>query len=109
MCLALLIGALWGSLPVQGLSGLLFAIAAIAGLQSGFLQVWLSIDPEDYGGALTLLFEGAMPTFALFMVRRSRRSVCCCRLLAQAASLRIRHMQLAHAGAVAGNEAYDTV
>jgi ABC-type dipeptide/oligopeptide/nickel transport system permease component len=69
VCLALIIGVIWGLLPMQGVSGLFFAVAAAAALQSGFLQVWLQIDPEDFGGALNLLKEGAMPTLSLFLVR----------------------------------------
>ena len=61
-------GIIFGVLPLVGVAG--FATFAVASSALVFLYVQSRyvLDVESYGGITTLLQEGAMPSFALFML-----------------------------------------
>ncbi|KAM7446071.1 hypothetical protein ABFA07_005540 [Porites harrisoni] len=66
--LAILLGIIWGILPLKGI----LAIGLFALLNAGILYIYFTnfqkIDEEEYGGPWELTKEGFMTSFALFLV-----------------------------------------
>lgn len=66
--LAILLGIIWGLLPLKGI----LAIALFALINAGVLYIYFTnfqkIDEEEYGGPWELTKEGFMTSFALFLV-----------------------------------------
>lgn len=66
--LAIILGIIWGLLPLKGI----LAIALFALINAGVLYIYFTnfqkIDEEEYGGPWELTKEGFMTSFALFLV-----------------------------------------
>lgn len=66
--LAILLGIIWGILPLKGI----LAIGLFALINAGVLYIYFTnfqkIDEEEYGGPWELTKEGFMTSFALFLV-----------------------------------------
>ena len=64
----MVLGVIWGVLPLEGFLG----IAGFSLISAGFLYLYFSnylqIDEKEYGGTWELTKEGFMTSFALFMV-----------------------------------------
>ncbi|XP_066997976.1 GEL complex subunit OPTI [Anabrus simplex] len=66
--LGIVIGLLWGLIPLKGLIALLLFVLVNAGLIYIYFTNFQSIDEEEYGGAWELTKEGFMTSFAGFLV-----------------------------------------
>ncbi|KAM7458859.1 hypothetical protein BLSTO_00390 [Blastocystis sp. subtype 1] len=64
---ALVIGIVWGILPFTGAFGLLTGVVASFGIPLLYANRYLRVNTEDFD-VMTILSEGAMPTFALFLL-----------------------------------------
>jgi hypothetical protein len=67
--IALVLGAIWGAAPIEGLSSGVGAVMGGALLSTLFLRHYLCIFEDDFGGALEVLKQGAGPAIFLFLVR----------------------------------------
>jgi hypothetical protein len=54
---------------LDGASGLIAGVAAVIGLSTLFVQYYLRVDDEAYGGLTSLLLDSAYVAFAAFLVR----------------------------------------
>jgi hypothetical protein len=54
---------------LDGASGLIAGVAAVIGLSTLFVQYYLRVDEEAYGGLTSLLLDSAYVAFAAFLVR----------------------------------------
>ncbi|XP_029184359.1 respirasome Complex Assembly Factor 1-like [Acropora millepora] len=66
--LAILLGIVWGILPLKGILAIGFFAAANAGVLYVYFTSYQKVDEEDYGGPWELTKEGFMTSFALFLV-----------------------------------------
>ncbi|XP_069691859.1 GEL complex subunit OPTI [Periplaneta americana] len=66
--LGIIIGLLWGLIPLKGFVALLLFVLVNAGLIYIYFSNFQSIDEEEYGGAWELTKEGFMTSFAGFLV-----------------------------------------
>jgi len=66
--LGIILGLLWGLLPLKGFLGLVL----FAGISAGIVYVWITavqgIDEAEYGGAWELTKEGFLTSAAGFLV-----------------------------------------
>jgi len=66
--LGILLGLVWGLLPLKGFLGLVL----FAGLSAGIIYVWITavqgVDEAEYGGAWELTKEGFLTSAAGFLV-----------------------------------------
>lgn len=61
-------GLIWG-FYVDGATGLIAGIAIMTGITALFVQTYLRIDDEAYGGLGSLLLDSAYVAIAAFLVR----------------------------------------
>lgn len=66
--LAILLGIIWGILPLKGILAIGFFAAVNAGVLYVYFTSYQKVDEEDYGGPWELTKEGFMTSFALFLV-----------------------------------------
>jgi len=66
--LALLMGLVWGFLPLTGILGIILYVAATTLLLNSYVGGYQKQDIEEFGGFMTLAQEGFMSAFATFMV-----------------------------------------
>ncbi|KAJ9582256.1 hypothetical protein L9F63_003385 [Diploptera punctata] len=66
--LGIIIGLLWGLIPLKGFVALLLFVLVNAGLIYIYFANFQSVDEEEYGGAWELTKEGFMTSFAGFLV-----------------------------------------
>ncbi|KAK7868707.1 hypothetical protein R5R35_008233 [Gryllus longicercus] len=66
--LGIIIGLVWGLIPLKGFIALLLFVLVNAGLIYIYFTNFQSIDEEEYGGAWELTKEGFMTSFAGFLV-----------------------------------------
>ncbi|KAK6632784.1 hypothetical protein RUM43_013555 [Polyplax serrata] len=66
--IGILVGIVWGLIPLKGFVALLLFALVNAGLIYVYFSSFQSIDEEEYGGAWELTKEGFMTSFAGFLV-----------------------------------------
>lgn len=66
--LALLVGLVWGFLPLTGILGIILYVAATTLLLNSYVGGYQKQDVEEFGGFMSLAQEGFMSAFATFMV-----------------------------------------
>ncbi|XP_075224395.1 GEL complex subunit OPTI isoform X1 [Lycorma delicatula] len=66
--LGIIVGILWGLIPMKGFLALLLFVLVNAVVIYLYFSSFQSIDEEEYGGAWELLKEGFMTSFAGFLV-----------------------------------------
>ena len=66
--LGIVVGILWGLIPLKGFVALLLFALVNAGLIYMYCTSFQKIDEEEYGGAWELTKEGFMTSFAGFLV-----------------------------------------
>ncbi|GLH15721.1 26S proteasome regulatory subunit 8 [Gryllus bimaculatus] len=66
--LGIIIGLVWGLIPLKGFIALLLFVLVNAGLIYIYFTNFQSIDEEEYGGAWELTKEGFMTSFAGFLM-----------------------------------------
>ncbi|XP_049860903.1 respirasome Complex Assembly Factor 1 [Schistocerca gregaria] len=66
--LGIVIGLLWGLIPLRGFIGLFLFVLINAGLIYIYFTNFQNIDEEEYGGAWEITKEGFMTSFAGFLV-----------------------------------------
>lgn len=66
--LGIIIGLLWGLIPLKGFIALMLFVLVNAGLIYIYFSNFQSVDEEEYGGAWELTKEGFMTSFAGFLV-----------------------------------------
>lgn len=66
--LGIIVGILWGLIPLKGFMALLLFVVVNAGVIYVYFTSFQSIDEEEYGGAWELTKEGFMTSFAGFLV-----------------------------------------
>jgi len=67
-CLGLLLGVVWGFVPLNGFIGLLLFAVVNAGLLYLYFNGFQQVDEEVFGGPFELTKEGFMTSFAGFLV-----------------------------------------
>ncbi|KAF4530372.1 hypothetical protein B566_EDAN018426 [Ephemera danica] len=66
--LGILIGIVWGILPLKGIVALILFVVVNAGLIYLYFSTFQNVDEEEFGGAWELTKEGFMTSFASFLV-----------------------------------------
>lgn len=66
--LALVLGMIWGLLPLTGIFGILLYVAATTLMLNSYVTSFQKQDIEDYGGFMDVAKEGFMSAFATFLV-----------------------------------------
>ncbi|CAH1779020.1 unnamed protein product [Owenia fusiformis] len=66
--LGLLLGCVWGILPLKGFVGLLLFFAINSLIVYVYFNSFQKVDEEEYGGLGEILKEGLMTSFATFLV-----------------------------------------
>ncbi|XP_053309772.1 respirasome Complex Assembly Factor 1 [Spea bombifrons] len=66
--LAIILGVIWGIVPLKGFVGIAIFCALNAGLLYLYFSSFQQVDEEEYGGTWELTKEGFMTSFALFLV-----------------------------------------
>ncbi|CAI8010276.1 Respirasome Complex Assembly Factor 1 [Geodia barretti] len=66
--LCLLLGLVWGIIPLQGYVGMTLFLAVNGGAVYSYCALYQRVEEEEYGGIWELLKEGFMTSFALFLV-----------------------------------------
>ncbi|KAJ8919963.1 hypothetical protein NQ315_006492 [Exocentrus adspersus] len=66
--LGVILGIIWGLLPLKGVLGLLLFVLINAGAIYFYFSNFQSVDEDEYGGAWELTKEGFMTSFAGFLV-----------------------------------------
>ncbi|KDR15294.1 uncharacterized protein C20orf24 homolog [Zootermopsis nevadensis] len=66
--LGIIIGLLWGLIPLKGFIALLLFVLVNAGLVYMYFTNFQGVDEEEYGGAWELTKEGFMTSFAGFLM-----------------------------------------
>ncbi|MEE6506576.1 hypothetical protein FKM82_007736 [Ascaphus truei] len=66
--LAIILGVIWGVVPLKGFVGIAVFCLINAGLLYLYFSSFQQIDDEEYGGTWELTKEGFMTSFALFLV-----------------------------------------
>uniref|UniRef100_A0A8C4Q2H2 RAB5 interacting factor n=1 Tax=Eptatretus burgeri TaxID=7764 RepID=A0A8C4Q2H2_EPTBU len=75
--LGLVLGIVWGVLPLRGFVGILLFCAISAGLLYLYFSNFQNVDEEEFGGTWELTKEGFMTSFSLFLVKGTE-NVCFC-------------------------------
>ncbi|XP_039285036.1 respirasome Complex Assembly Factor 1 [Nilaparvata lugens] len=66
--LGIIVGVLWGLIPLKGYLALLLFVLVNAGVIYVYFSTFQTVDEEEYGGAWELTKEGFMTSFAGFLV-----------------------------------------
>ncbi|XP_073998223.1 GEL complex subunit OPTI [Rhodnius prolixus] len=66
--LGIIVGIIWGLIPLKGFVALLLFALVNAGLVYLYFSSFQCVDEEEYGGAWELTKEGFMTSFAGFLV-----------------------------------------
>jgi hypothetical protein len=66
---ALIVGVVWGMVPMEGAGAIASGVAAVAFASLLFVRKVLRVDEELFGGSFSLLQHGAAPAFSTFLVR----------------------------------------
>jgi hypothetical protein len=66
--LCLVLGLVWGVIPLHGYVGMTLFLAVSAGVVYSYFALYQRVEEEEYGGAWELLKEGFMTSFAVFLV-----------------------------------------
>ncbi|XP_072947321.1 GEL complex subunit OPTI [Epargyreus clarus] len=66
--MGIILGLLWGVLPLKGFLGLLLFVTVNAAVIYFYMYNFQGIDEEEYGGVWELTKEGFMTSFAGFLV-----------------------------------------
>ena len=68
--LGVVLGVVWGLVPITGLAGHLLFAALSALILFMYYTKYLGVDDEDekYGGRWELIIEGLWPSYALFLI-----------------------------------------
>lgn len=66
--IGLLLGLLWGLIPLNGFIGLALFVLLNAGIIYFYFSNFQNVDEEEYGGAWEICKEGFMTSFAGFLV-----------------------------------------
>jgi hypothetical protein len=66
--LSLILGMLWGVVPLTGAIGMILYLLLSSGFVYLYCTVYQGVDEEEVGGAWELVKEGFMTSFAMFMV-----------------------------------------
>ena len=66
--LGLILGIVWGLIPLKGLIGLILFFAVNVGIIYFYYNSYQKIDDEEYGGPSEILKEGLMTSFSTFLV-----------------------------------------
>ncbi|KPP60292.1 hypothetical protein Z043_121717, partial [Scleropages formosus] len=66
--IAVILGIIWGIVPLKGFLGIAIFCIINAGLLYVYFSSFQQVDEEEYGGTWELTKEGFMTSFALFLV-----------------------------------------
>ena len=66
--LGLVIGLVWGILPLKGMLGMILFFAINALIVYCYSIMYQRIDEEEFGGFMEILKEGMMTSFASFLI-----------------------------------------
>ncbi|XP_050518436.1 respirasome Complex Assembly Factor 1 [Diabrotica virgifera virgifera] len=66
--LGIILGIIWGLIPLKGLLGLMLFALINAGIMYFYFNSFQNVDEDEYGGAWELTKEGFMTSFAGFLV-----------------------------------------
>lgn len=66
--LGLVIGLVWGVLPLKGMLGMILFFAINALIVYCYSIMYQRIDEEEFGGFMEILKEGMMTSFASFLI-----------------------------------------
>jgi len=66
--IGVLVGVLWGVIPIKGLVGIILFVAVNMAIVYFYFSVFQRVDEEEYGGVSEILKEGLMTSFATFFV-----------------------------------------
>lgn len=66
--LGIIVGVIWGLVPLKGFIALLLFALVNAGLIYVYFSSFQAVDEEEFGGAWELTKEGFMTSFAGFLV-----------------------------------------
>ncbi|XP_076109702.1 GEL complex subunit OPTI-like isoform X2 [Mytilus galloprovincialis] len=66
--LGLILGIVWGLIPLKGIIGLVLFLAVNVGIVYFYYNSFQKIDDEEYGGPSEILKEGLMTSFSTFVV-----------------------------------------
>jgi len=66
--LGVVLGLIWGLLPLKGVAGLATFVAINAGTLYVYSTNFQKVDEEEYGGALEMTKEGFLTSSAAFLV-----------------------------------------
>lgn len=66
--LGLILGIIWGLIPLKGIIGLILFFAINVGIVYVYYNSFQKIDDEEYGGPSEILKEGLMTSFSTFLV-----------------------------------------
>jgi hypothetical protein len=73
--LGIIIGLVWGLIPLKGFIALLLFVLVNAGLIYLYFTNFQHVDEEEYGGSWELTKEGFMTSFAGFLVRTNLKDM----------------------------------
>ncbi|XP_077982095.1 GEL complex subunit OPTI-like [Glandiceps talaboti] len=66
--ISIVLGAVWGFIPLTGIIGLGLFGAVNAGATYVYTMSFQRVDEDEYGGVWEIIKEGFMSSFAMFMV-----------------------------------------
>ncbi|XP_064599304.1 GEL complex subunit OPTI-like [Liolophura sinensis] len=66
--MGLVLGVVWGIIPLKGLMGLLLFFLVNSAIIYFYYSSFQKVDEEEYGGATEILKEGLMTSFSAFLV-----------------------------------------
>jgi hypothetical protein len=66
--IGVLIGIIWGVVPLKGILGILLFLAVNVAIVYAYYSLFQRVNEEDFGGVSEILKEGLMTSFATFIV-----------------------------------------
>jgi len=66
--IGVLIGVVWGVVPMKGILGILLFLAVNVAIVYAYYSLFQRINEDDFGGVSEILKEGLMTSFATFVV-----------------------------------------
>ncbi|XP_013410829.1 uncharacterized protein C20orf24 homolog [Lingula anatina] len=66
--LGVVLGLIWGIVPLKGFLGLALFFAVLTGVTYFFYNTYHKVDDDKFGGPSEILKEGLMTSFASFLV-----------------------------------------
>ncbi|CAI7777017.1 unnamed protein product [Closterium sp. NIES-54] len=75
--LAVLFGVVWGITPITGGIGIIGFLVLSTAVMMGYYTLVVKVDAEELGGHGTLLQEGLLNSFGVFLVSLTHSPPCC--------------------------------